>query len=70
MLSEFVHPSYLGVVISCSYGSARVHPGTCQLMGAWTSGGTLSSGHVSGSLCNRLEIGVVGSAIGIEPGTS
>jgi hypothetical protein len=66
-LSEVVHPSYLCVVIGCSYGGARGPPGTCQLMGAWTSDGTLSSGHVSGILCNRLEIVVVGSAVGRLP---
>jgi hypothetical protein len=36
-------------------------------MGAWTSDGTLSSGHVSGSLCDRPEMGVVGSAVGRLP---
>jgi hypothetical protein len=67
MLSEFVHPSYLYVVIRCSYGGDRGHPGTCQLMGAGTSDGILSSGHISGSLCNRLEIRVVVSAVGRLP---
>jgi hypothetical protein len=67
MLPEVVQTSYLCVVISCSYGGARGPPGTCHLMGAWTSDGTLSSGHVSGNLWNRLEIGVVGSAVGRLP---
>jgi hypothetical protein len=60
MLSEVVHPSYLCVVTRCSYGGARGHPGTCQLMGVCNCDVTLSSGHVSGSLCNRLKIGVLG----------
>jgi hypothetical protein len=46
------------------FGGATGPPSTFPLMKAWTSDGALSSGHASGSLCSRLEIGVVGSEVG------
>jgi hypothetical protein len=49
------------------FGCAKGPPGAFPLMKAWTSDGTLSSGLVSGSLGIRLEIGVVGSAVGRLP---
>jgi hypothetical protein len=45
------------------FGRAKGPPGTFPIMKAWTSDATLSSGHVSGSLGSRLEIGVVGSEV-------
>jgi hypothetical protein len=49
------------------FGGAKGPPSTFPLMKVWTSDGTLSSGHVSGSLGSRLEIGFVGSDVGRLP---
>jgi len=46
-------------------GGAKAHPGTCLLWVPWLLDGALSSGHVSGNPCNRLEGGVVVSGGGM-----